>query len=131
MIIKVAFGAKGVLRPGGEESSFPAAEDTGPDNPVKGAGPESQIVAIRTVLEKRIPFASHSFLEIGQRVRVRGGTLDGIEGILTRFNGSDRLVISVNTIQRSLSVSVEGYQVEPVGAGSRLNFNPLFSPSLA
>ena len=87
--------------------------------------PESQIANIQTILAKKVPFASHSFLEIGQRVRVRGGTLDGIEGILTRCNGNNRLVISVDTIQRSLSVSVEGYQVEPVDLGGKsLSLHP-------
>jgi transcriptional antiterminator RfaH len=82
-----------------------------------GAGviPDGEIESIQTLLSKNIPFASHSFLEIGQRVRVRGGALDGVEGVLTRFDGKKRLVLSVETIQRSLSLSVEGYEVEPVG----------------
>lgn len=77
--------------------------------------PNQEIEQIQTVLDKRIPFAAHPFLEVGQRVRVRGGALDGIEGVLTRFNGNNRLVISVQTIQRSLAVIVDGYDVEPVG----------------
>jgi transcription antitermination factor NusG len=77
--------------------------------------PNQEIEQIQTLLEKKVPFAAHPFLEIGQRVRIRGGALDGIEGILTRFNGNDRLVISVQTIQRSLFITVDGYDVEPVG----------------
>ena len=73
-----------------------------------------EIEQIQTILEKKIPFAAHPFLEVGQRVRIRGGALDRIEGVLTRFGGSDRLVISVQTIQRSLSITVEGYEVEPL-----------------
>ena len=76
--------------------------------------PTKEIEQIQTILEKKVPFAAHPFLEIGQRVRIRGGALDGIEGVLTRFGGSDRLVISVQTIQRSLCVTVEGYDVEPI-----------------
>ena len=53
-------------------------------------------------------------LPIGQRVRVRGGALDNLEGILVSRNGSRALVISVDAIQRSLAVSVEGYDVEAV-----------------
>jgi transcription antitermination factor NusG len=82
--------------------------------------PETQIEDIRKLLDRKVPFAAHPFLEVGQRVRIRGGALDGIEGILERrSNGNQRLVISVQTIQRSLSISVEGYEVEPIG-------NPLF-----
>jgi transcription antitermination factor NusG len=76
--------------------------------------PESQIQDIRTVLMNDVPFASHPFLRIGQRVRIRGGALDGVEGILTA-QGQDRsLVISVEPIQRSLAIRLDGYHVEPV-----------------
>lgn len=80
---------------------------------------DEEIEQIQTLLARKVPFASHPFLEIGERVRVRGGALDGIEGVLTRFGGSDRLVISVQTIQRSLSITVEGYEIEPVNAEKR------------
>jgi len=76
--------------------------------------PAHQIEQIQTLLERKIPFAAHPYLEVGQRVRIRGGALDGLEGVLSRFGGSNRLVISVQTIQRSLSVTVEGYDVEPL-----------------
>lgn len=77
--------------------------------------PENQIEHVRRLVASKIPFAAHPFLKIGQRVRIRGGALDGIEGILERRQGSARLVISVQTIQRSLSMSIEGYDIEPVG----------------
>ena len=76
--------------------------------------PDREIEQIQTILERKVPFAAHPFLEIGQRVRIRGGALDGLEGILSRFKGHDELVISVQTIQRSLSVTLEGYDVEPL-----------------
>lgn len=74
--------------------------------------PEEQIDAVRTLLEGAVPWSSHPFLKIGQRVRIRSGALDGMEGILVSRNGSDTLVISVDAIQRSLAVRVEGYEVE-------------------
>jgi transcription antitermination factor NusG len=75
--------------------------------------PESQIQDIRTLLANEIPFVAYPFLKVGQRVRIRGGCLDGVEGILIQQNGDRRLVVSVNMIQRSLAVSLEGYDVEP------------------
>jgi transcription termination/antitermination protein NusG len=74
--------------------------------------PQEQIAAVRTVVESALPWSAHPFLKIGQRVRIRSGALDGLEGILVSRNGSSRLVISVDAIQRSLAVQVEGYQVE-------------------
>jgi transcription termination/antitermination protein NusG len=76
--------------------------------------PENQIESTRTLLDSKVPYAAHPFLKIGQRVRVRGGSLDGIEGILTARNGNHTLVISVEPVQRSLAVCIDGYCVEPV-----------------
>jgi transcription termination/antitermination protein NusG len=76
--------------------------------------PDEQIDAVRSLMEERLPWSSHPFLKIGQRVRLRSGALDGLEGILISRNGDRTLVISVDAIQRSLAVRVEGYEVEPV-----------------
>jgi transcription antitermination factor NusG len=83
--------------------------------------PESQIEHVRRLVANKIPFVAHPFLEIGQRVRIRGGVLDGIEGILERRKGRDHLVLSVQTIQRSLSLSIEGYDVEAVRPATLYN----------
>jgi len=83
--------------------------------------PDGEIENLQTLLENRISVAHHPFLAVGQKVRVRGGALEGVEGILTRVNGNSRLVISVKTIQRSLSLVVDGYRVEPVIARQRIN----------
>jgi transcription antitermination factor NusG len=76
--------------------------------------PAEQMDAVRAVVASNTPFTKHVFLKLGQRVRVRGGSLDGVEGILVAQNGTRSLVISVEPIQRSLSVRIEGYEVEPV-----------------
>lgn len=76
--------------------------------------PVEQIEAVRSVVASNLAVTQHAFLKVGQRVRVRGGSLDGVEGILVANNGSRNLVISVEPIQRSLSIRIEGYQVEPV-----------------
>jgi transcription antitermination factor NusG len=76
--------------------------------------PEEQISAVRSVVQGKMPWSAHPFLKIGQRVRIRGGALDGLEGILVARNGDRSLVISVDAIQRSMAVRVEGYEVEAV-----------------
>jgi transcription antitermination factor NusG len=76
--------------------------------------PDEQIQAIQTVLEESLPFVAHPFLKIGQRVRIRSGAMSGVEGILVSRSGERALVISLDAIQRSLSVRVEGYDVEPI-----------------
>jgi len=84
---------------------------------IRGMGlpiPEVQIESLKSILVNQVPFAERPFLQIGQRVRIKGGSLDGIEGLLTGYKGDRSLVISVEPIQRSLSICVEGYRVEPV-----------------
>jgi transcription antitermination factor NusG len=76
--------------------------------------PEEQMDAIRRIAEERVVWQAHPFLKIGQRVRIRSGALDGLEGILVSRSGESALVVSVDAIQRSLSVRVDGYAVEPV-----------------
>jgi len=76
--------------------------------------PDEQIEAVRALVQSQLPCSSHPFLKIGQRVRIRSGSLDGLEGILISRNGDSTLVISVDAIQRSLAVSVNGYEVEAV-----------------
>jgi len=75
--------------------------------------PDEQIAAVRVLVEQDLPVCSHPFLKIGQRVRIRSGALAGIEGILVSRSGERTLVISLDAIHRSLSVRVQGYDVEP------------------
>ena len=75
---------------------------------------EAQIDAVRTLIGQQVPWSSHPFLQIGQRVRVRGGALDGVEGILLARNDDNTLVVSIDAIQRSMAVRIQGYDLEPV-----------------
>ena len=84
---------------------------------VRGAGlpiPDEQIEGVRTILAQTSPWRAHPFLKAGQRVRVRGGALDGVEGVFLSENGDHSLIISVDVIQRSMAVRIDGYDVEPV-----------------
>jgi transcription antitermination factor NusG len=76
--------------------------------------PDEQIESVRSVLAQTSPWRAHPFLKAGQRVRVRGGALDGVEGVFLTENGDHSLVISVDAIQRSMAVRIDGYDVEPV-----------------
>src|SRR5215471_4072745 len=75
---------------------------------------EPQIDAVRTLIGQRLHWTHHPFLQVGQRVRVRGGSLDGVEGILLSRDDDNTLVVSVDAIQRSLAVRIQGYDVEPI-----------------
>lgn len=76
--------------------------------------PKEEIETVRRLLTHEIPCRNHIFLDIGQRVRIRGGALDGVEGILLSQKSETSLVVSVNMIQRSLAIRIEGYEAEAI-----------------
>jgi transcription antitermination factor NusG len=76
--------------------------------------PDDQIAVLHQLVERNVACTPYPFLRIGQRVRIRGGDLDGICGILVRYEGGNRLVVSLDVIQRSLAIQVEGYKVEAI-----------------
>jgi len=87
-------------------TSFVGARGTG--SPV----PEGEIESVRALLGRGVSFQAYPFLNVGQRVRIRGGSLHGVEGILLENNDDLSLVVSIQIIQRSLSIRLAGYQIE-------------------
>ncbi|HKT10602.1 MAG TPA: UpxY family transcription antiterminator [Terriglobia bacterium] len=84
---------------------------------IQGQGtpiPDAEIENIQVLLSSKVPFEPYPFLRVGQKVRIRGGYLDGVEGILAAKNSDRSVVISVDLIQRSLAVRVSGFDLEPV-----------------
>jgi len=54
----------------------------------------------------------HPFLKCGDRVRIKSGPLEGIEGILVRKTRGFRLVLSVEMLSKSAAVEVDVSTVE-------------------
>jgi len=79
--------------------------------------PDKQIEDIQLVLAHRVPCAIFPFLRVGQRIRVRSGCLDGVEGRLVTLKGDRTLVISVEPILQSLAIRLDGYDVEILAPG--------------
>ena len=76
--------------------------------------PEKQLEDVRLLLEQVSACAPYPFCRAGQRVRILGGCLDGVEGIFVERNNDQSLVISIEIIQRSIAVRVSGYQLETI-----------------
>jgi transcription antitermination factor NusG len=74
--------------------------------------PDKQIQDVQTVLSSEVPFSPFPFIHVGQRVRIRGGCLDGIEGILIAKESDRTVVVSVELVRRSLAVHINGYDLE-------------------
>lgn len=68
---------------------------------------DNEIEAIQTVLGSGLNAAPYPFLKEGQRIRVRHGALEGLEGILLKQKSEWRLVVSVSMLQRSIAVEID------------------------
>jgi transcription termination/antitermination protein NusG len=76
--------------------------------------PDKEIEDVRTLMNQHAACAPFPFLKEGRRVRIRGGALDGIEGVIAEINRDRSLVVSIQLIQRSVAVRLAGYDVELV-----------------
>jgi len=75
---------------------------------------EFEIAALQSIVVSGLQAEPRTYLSIGERVRIELGPLAGTEGILTSLKGSSRLVVSVNLLQRSVSVEIDESWVVPV-----------------
>jgi hypothetical protein len=75
------------------------------------------MAAIQQLTASGLISEPYPYLQVGQRVCIREGPLEGVEGLLLRERGRDRLVISVSLLQRSLIAEVERSWVEPTVLG--------------
>ena len=69
--------------------------------------PPAEIEAVRRLVESSLKVESHPFLKCGDRVRIKSGPLEGIEGILVRKTLGFRLVLSVEMLSKSAAVEVD------------------------
>ncbi len=76
--------------------------------------PEAEIEAIRRTVEGHFCLEPHPFLRCGERVRVVRGSLEGVEGVLTRKKNLYRLVLSVEMLAQSVAVEIDALDVVPV-----------------
>jgi transcription antitermination factor NusG len=75
---------------------------------------EAEIENLRKVVAGQNNAVPWSYLRTGDRVRVEVGAMAGVEGFLVREKGTERLVVSVSLLQRSISVEIDRTWVRPV-----------------
>jgi transcription antitermination factor NusG len=86
---------------------------------IEGAGrqlaplPDEEIEALRSGAHIRHA-EPHPLLTVGQRARIRSGALAGMEGIVVRKSNSLRIVLTLDLIMQSISVEVDGEELEPL-----------------
>jgi transcription antitermination factor NusG len=75
--------------------------------------PETEIDALRSGLPLRHA-EPHPLLTVGQRARILSGALAGMEGVVLRRKNSLRVVLTMDMIMQSVSVEVDGSELEIV-----------------
>jgi transcription antitermination factor NusG len=81
----------------------------------------SEIEAIQRATASAAHIEPHPYLSCGDYVRIRFGSLRGLEGILLRKKNQYRLVISVTMLGKSAAVEVDGCDVERITETSGLS----------
>lgn len=73
--------------------------------------PDFEVEALRRGLDPARA-EPHPLLTVGKRVRIKTGALAGIEGIVIRSKSGYRVVLTLNLLQQSIAIEVDGEDVE-------------------
>ena len=91
---------------------------------------DTEIASIQTVVSSGLHVEPWPYLEVGQRIRIDGDALSGLEGILINFKGSHRIVVSVTLLRRAVALEIDRSCVTPVGGSREVAFRPTARPLL-
>ncbi len=69
---------------------------------------------IKRLIDSEAPLTPESRSEEGMRVRIRGGSLAGLEGTVIKRRGSERLLVVVEFLQQGASIQLDDFQVERI-----------------
>ena len=75
---------------------------------------QRDLAQLEQLIDSDAPLTVESRLAPGRQVRVKHGSLAGLEGVVVSRQGQTRLLVSVNFIQRGASVEVDDFMLEPI-----------------
>lgn len=84
--------------------------------------PEEEIRTMQNGLKLGVCAKPYRYITAGRRVRVVGGPLAGLQGILLRKKNLARVVVSLDMIKRSVAVEVSLDELQPI-SGTNLSGN--------
>jgi len=77
---------------------------------------DSEIAAIRAIIESGARAWPWPYLRIGQRIRIENGCLQGVSGTLVRENDFWRVVVNIEILQRAVAVEIDRDLIRAVEA---------------
>ena len=75
---------------------------------------ERDLRQIAQLIAAKMPLTVEARFVPGERVRVRHGPFEGLEGVVMRRHGQTRLLVTVNYLQRGASVEIDDFMLEPI-----------------
>lgn len=69
---------------------------------------------VHSLIERNAPLAIERRLASGDLVRIRTGSLRGLEGVVVKRHGKTRLLVAVTYLQQGVSVEIDDCAVEPM-----------------
>jgi transcription antitermination factor NusG len=76
---------------------------------------EAEIENIRLCQRRGALMESRPLFSVGERVRVKSGVLEGLEGFVSRCKDERRLIVPLSHINQSVAVQVDIDLLEPAG----------------
>jgi transcription antitermination factor NusG len=76
------------------------------------AVPDDKINAIRRIVDSRVEVQQLQYPKVGEPARIIDGPFKGVEGLVLNTDYPKELfVISIELLQRSVAIKVEGFQI--------------------
>lgn len=79
---------------------------------------DAEMDSVKLCLERGSVLGPCPFLEVGDRVRVRSGVLEGLEGHISRRKNDRRLIVPITLIHQSVAIEIDVQLLELVTAGT-------------
>lgn len=72
---------------------------------------DHEIEALQITTKSAVTYGPCKYLEQGQQVQIRNGSLAGMRGSIERIKNKQRLILNVSLLRKSMFVEVDGYDV--------------------
>ena len=76
--------------------------------------PDEQINSLKRLMENKEALDPYPYIDKGQRVRIKGGPLKGVEGILVEKLDRHLLVLSVDVLRQGVALTIDAADVEKI-----------------
>jgi transcriptional antiterminator RfaH len=71
---------------------------------------------VRRLIQSGTSLSPEAKIQPGMRVRIRNGSLAGMEGTVLKRRGGDRLLVAVRFLQKGASMQLDDFEVEQIDA---------------